>query len=149
MQVEHPRTVLLALKPRFANAILDGSKTVELRRQRVGLTPGTVLLIYASSPVMAILGTARVRKIERERPEDIWSQYAAHVGLHRDEYDAYLKGVEFASAITLEQPSILDKPITLKELRGEQSFHPPQSYCFINPEAPGVLGALTAELSAR
>jgi predicted transcriptional regulator len=144
-----PRTALLALKPRFANAILDGTKTVELRRQRVGLLPDTVLLIYASSPVMAILGTARVHKVDRGSREDIWSQHSADVGLRRDEYDAYLTGVEFVSAITVRRPCLLDRPVTLKELRGEREFHPPQSYCFVDPDAPGVLGALTAELGAR
>lgn len=148
MQTEQPRTALLALKPRFANAILTGSKTVELRRQRVGLSAGAVLLIYASSPVMAIVGTVCVIKVERDKPEGIWSKHAAHLGLRRDEFDAYLKGAELATAITLAQPCLMDRPITLKELRGEQSFHPPQSYCFVDPESPGVLGTL-AGLGAR
>jgi predicted transcriptional regulator len=96
---------------------------------------------------MAILGTARVRHVERGGPEQIWSRHATQVGLHKDEYDAYLEGADSVSAITLEQPSFLDQPITLRQLRGEQPFHPPQSYCFVSSSSPGVLGELTSTLA--
>ena len=39
------RAMLLSVHPRFANAILAGSKTVEVRRQRVAAPPGTPVLI--------------------------------------------------------------------------------------------------------
>jgi predicted transcriptional regulator len=148
MQAEQPsQTILLALKPRFAEAILSGTKTVELRRQRVALKPGAAVLIYASSPVMAILGTARVQNVERGSTEEIWLRYAARVGLAKTEYDAYMADVESVSAISLEEPSFLDRPITLRQLRGEQPFHPPQSYCFVSSSSPGILGAITSQLT--
>ncbi|WP_237302536.1 ASCH domain-containing protein [Streptomyces sp. S063] len=48
------RALLLSLHPRFATAILNGEKTVELRRQRVAVPPGTPVIIYATSPTMAL-----------------------------------------------------------------------------------------------
>ena len=57
------RTLLLCLRPRFAEAILSGAKTVELRRRPINTQPGTPILLYASSPTMAIVGTARLREI--------------------------------------------------------------------------------------
>ncbi|MFB9832833.1 ASCH domain-containing protein [Actinoallomurus acaciae] len=148
MGTERPRqAILLSLKPRFAQAILRGIKTVELRRQRVALAPGAAVLIYASSPVMAIIGTARVRNVERDDPQKIWTRHAASVALTRAEYDAYLRGADSVSAITLEDPAFLDEPVTLQQLRGEQPFHPPQSYCFVSPSSPGTLGALSSKLA--
>ena len=139
--------LLLSLKPGFAEAILRGVKTVELRRQRVALAPGAAVLIYASSPVMAIIGTARVRDVERADPQQIWARHSASVALTREEYDAYLRGVDFVSAITLEMPALLDSPVTLQQLRGEQPFHPPQSYCFVSPSSPGTIGVLSSKLA--
>jgi predicted transcriptional regulator len=52
------RTLLLSLRPRFADAILAGAKTVELRRRPINARPGTAILLYASRPMMAIVGTA-------------------------------------------------------------------------------------------
>ncbi|WP_371949170.1 ASCH domain-containing protein [Actinomadura monticuli] len=144
VQTITPRTALLALKPRFAEAILGGSKTVELRRQRVGLPTGTILLIYASSPVMAILGTVRVVKVDHATPAEIWSAHRRALGLSRTEFDSYLEGTATASAISLEHPNALDQPISLSELRGTSSFHPPQSYCFVSPRSPEALRVLAA-----
>jgi predicted transcriptional regulator len=142
------QAILLSLKPRFAEAILYGVKTVELRRQRVALAPGAAVLIYASSPVMAIVGTARVHNVERDSPQQIWERHAVSVALTKEEYNTYLRGVDSVSAITLENPSFLDRPVTLEQLRGEQPFHPPQSYYFISPTSPGTLGALSSKLVA-
>ena len=52
------RTLLLSLRPRFAQAILSGAKTVEVRRRPVNAPPQTPIILYASSPTMAIVGTA-------------------------------------------------------------------------------------------
>lgn len=141
------QAILLSLKPRFADAILSGTKTVELRRQRVALAPGAAVLIYASSPVMAIIGTARVRSVERDEQQRIWLRHSSSIALTRAEYDNYLEGVDSVSAITLELPKRLDRPVTLQQLRGEHPFHPPQSYCFVSPSAPGTLGALSSRLT--
>lgn len=148
MGAERPRqAVLLSLKPRFAEAILRGVKTVELRRQRVALAPGAAVLVYASSPVMAIIGTARVRAVEHDDPQQIWTRHSTSVALTREEFDDYLRGAGSVSAITLEKPAFLDSPVTLQQLRGEQPFHPPQSYCFVSPSSPGALGVLSSRLA--
>ena len=38
------RTLLLSLRPRFADAILSGAKTVELRRRPINADPGTPII---------------------------------------------------------------------------------------------------------
>jgi hypothetical protein len=48
------RTLLLSLRPQFADAILSGTKTVELRRRPINAQSGTPILLYASRPTMAI-----------------------------------------------------------------------------------------------
>lgn len=62
-QVSHQRTLLLSLRPRYATAILTGDKTTELRRRPVNALPGTPIILYASSPIMAVVGTARLADV--------------------------------------------------------------------------------------
>jgi len=83
--------LVLSLKPRFAEAILDGSKTVELRRTRLLAPPGTCLVLYASSPVMAVVGTATLAAIDTASPTAIWRRHNSRVGLGRAEYDTYFR----------------------------------------------------------
>ena len=49
--LDQDRMVVLSLRPRFAEAILAGVKTVELRRTVPKIVIPTRALLYASSPV--------------------------------------------------------------------------------------------------
>jgi predicted transcriptional regulator len=52
------------IRPPHASKILDGQKTVELRRKFPELTTkGTIALIYSSSPVRVIVGYARIKRV--------------------------------------------------------------------------------------
>ena len=57
------RTLLLSLRPRFADAILTGAKTIEVRRRPVNASAGTPISLYASSPLRAyfVFGTRIAR----------------------------------------------------------------------------------------
>src|SRR3954452_1110919 len=98
------RSLLLSLRPRFAQAILDGVKTVELRRTRVSAPPGTLLVLYASSPVMAVVGVATLIDRETDSSEVIWRTFGPRLGLSRVEFVDYLAGVENATALSVADP---------------------------------------------
>lgn len=149
------RALLLSLHPRFATAILTGEKTVELRRQRVAVPPGTPVIIYATSPVMALTGTARLTSVETAAPGQIWHRHRTTCGVSKAEYTAYMDGAATASALLLESARPLSNPVPLDHLRTTGAFHPPQSYRYLTHqllrqlvaghEAAGeLLGWLTA-----
>ena len=77
---DHERALVLSLRPRFADSILDGRKSVELRRQRVSPSLGTPVLLYASAPVMAVVGTARVAEVHVDEPDCMWHQFIWTLG---------------------------------------------------------------------
>lgn len=52
--------LLISIRPVYANKIFDGSKTVELRRVRPRLETGSVVLVYVSNPVQALMGMFQV-----------------------------------------------------------------------------------------
>ncbi len=141
-----PRTLLLSVHPRFARAILDGRKTVELRRQRVGATDGAVVILYATSPVMAVLGTTRLDSVESASPHEIWQRHGPNTSLTRQECLEYLDGCEIASALTLSDATALSAPVLLRALRATSPFQPPQSYRYVGLGDPLPLRELSPEL---
>ncbi|MFC8082367.1 ASCH domain-containing protein [Streptomyces sp. NPDC057340] len=75
--------MLLSVHPRFATAILAGSKTVEVRRQRVAAPAGTPVLLYATAPTMALVGMARIASVRVGSPKEVWSAHRTQTGITR------------------------------------------------------------------
>jgi predicted transcriptional regulator len=136
---DHERALVLSLRPRFADSILDGSKSVELRRQRVTTSPGTPVILYASAPVMAVVGTARVAGVHIDEPDCVWQQFHMDLGLKREEFEQYIAGAAHASALLLTDIDRLRTPVSLTHLRRAQPFNPPQSYRYLTCDALGQL----------
>lgn len=134
--------VLLSVRPRFAASLLDGSKTVEIRRGRAHLQPGATCLLYSSSPERALVGTVRVASTHVALPSVIWAQWGPATGLDRAEFDAYLSESNEATAIVVEGAQRFKTAIPLEELRDrQQGFVTPQSYRFVaEQERQSLLG---------
>ncbi|MGG7572906.1 ASCH domain-containing protein [Streptomyces sirii] len=129
------RPMLLSVHPRFATAILAGSKTVEVRRQRVAAPPGTTVVLYATAPTMALVGLARIAAVKVGSPRDVWRAHRSQTGISRREFDEYMSGATQASGLTLEDPQPFEEPVPLSALRAAGTFHPPQSYRYLKGEA--------------
>lgn len=138
--------ILLSLRPRFARAILEGTKTVEVRRRPIRAPGGTLLVLYASSPTMAILGTAELATGDVAEPDVAWKEHEHNLGLSREEFDAYLKGSDVAHLIHVRKPRPFSEPIPLSHLRASASaFNPPQSFRYVTAHDPlPVRTAVTA-----
>jgi predicted transcriptional regulator len=136
------RPLLMSLRPRFAQAVLDGSKTVELRRTRVSAPPGTIIIIYASAPVMSVVGIAQLDAVDTDTPARLWRCYRKQLGLSRAEFDEYLIGTDTASCLTITSPQTLSTPYALSWLRDYTHFQPPQSYRYLAQHDPEPLHTL-------
>ena len=127
------RALLLSLRPRYARLLLDGTKTVELRRVRPAAQDGMLVLLYASSPTRTLVGTARVVEVEAASLEAVWRHHGPDAAITREEFDAYFVGVETAVAITLASIQPLQRPRPLKDLRDRVAgFRPPQSFRYLD-----------------
>lgn len=148
MTIAGSRALLLSVRPRFAAAMIDGSKSVELRRQRVDVAPGTQVVLYSSAPVMAVTATGQIQEVDVDTPERLWKRHERHLGLTPGEFEEYLVGVSRASALLLRDIVALAEPISLTSLRTAGRFHPPQSYRFLaegDPEHVRRLVGLVGE----
>lgn len=141
------RALFLSLKPRYADLILDGEKTVELRRIRPRAETGTLVVVYACTPVRAVLGTCIVEGIRTTTPTEIWDLHGPWTCVGRQEFDAYFRGRSVASAITVGQALRLASPVSLDHLRRDlDRFTPPQSFRYLT--AAEVRSFLPAASSA-
>lgn len=136
MSVDQP-VLFVSIKPRFAEKILSGEKSVELRRVRpAAAKAGTLVVLYASSPVCQVVGTGRVKAIDTASPTAIWERHRDTLGLPRSEYRAYFAGVSRAVAILLEDVCTLSSTVTLTSLRARlDGFEPPQSFRYLDAQA--------------
>jgi len=126
------RTLLVSVKPVYAELILAGIKTVELRRVRPHVDVGADVLLYASSPAMAMVGTARVASVDVRDIDAIWTSYGPSTGIDRATYDEYYAGNDQAVAIALTNVRRLRRRVPLAELRQRIiGFNPPQSFRYL------------------
>lgn len=128
---EDERALLLSLRPRFAEAILDGNKTVEVRRRPLNASPGSLVFLYASAPTMAVVGAATLVEVRRGGHGELWRKYGQEMGLDQGEYETYLDGTHLAYALKLSTPSRFSEGISLERLRAEVEFRPPQSFRYL------------------
>lgn len=147
------KSLFLSLRPTYAELIVSGTKTIELRRIRPRAIPGTLVIVYSSSPAKQIIGTCTVSEIGIASPEEIWSLHGARIGLDWPAVSTYFHGKTVGVAISVTNPVRLANPIPLTIVRkylGDSV--PPQSFRYIPSDQADALirlGSLThnAELS--
>ncbi|MEO5663105.1 MAG: ASCH domain-containing protein [Nocardioides sp.] len=127
----------MSIQPRFANAILAGTKTVELRRKPPRDQPD-VVIIYGSGAAKAVLGVAQLKEIHTSSPEDIWKRFGDTAGVSRAEFNVYFEGSETASALELTNARRSGADVPLSALR-EFGLEPPQSWRYVERQTANRL----------
>jgi len=139
----HIHSLLISVHPKYVKKIFAGEKTVELRKVRPKISNGDVVLVYASSPTMALVGGFEVDKVIEANPADLWSKVRKSAGLTKDEFSDYYNGSSHAYGIFIKEPWCFETPLALKILRKRLAgFHPPQSYRYISTQEAQLLGIL-------
>jgi predicted transcriptional regulator len=127
------RVMVLSIHPRHVEKILEGTKSVELRRTRPLVAPGQPVAIYATLPSGALVATCRISEVQVGNPASIWRSVGSATGLARAEFDDYFEGADTAVALHLEAVTALVGRITLEQLRAHgRGFHPPQTWHFFD-----------------
>ena len=142
------RDVVFSIKPQYSQPILEGLKTVELRRRFPTDVPvGTIALIYSTSPTRALTGIAEIAGVVKKSPSEIWTTFKKEACITREDFDVYFAGVESACAIKLRRARPLRRPLQLAELRERFNFEPPQSFLFAKPQLRQALSYECSEVS--
>ena len=120
-------TMLLSIKPKYANVILQGEKEYEFRKKRCrdGVTK---IVFYSSSPQKQVVGEAEIEEIIEGSPTKIWEIAKHAAGITRKAFYDYFRGRHTAVAYKLKNVVVYEEP---KELSDYRISHAPQSYVYL------------------
>jgi predicted transcriptional regulator len=122
-------TVLLSVKPRFANAILDGTKQFEFRRTLFRDRSVQTVILYASRPVSQVVGEFKIAEIMTMDLVDLWTATQHGSGIDKSYFDEYFQGRETGHAIRVKVPRRYHQPLDLE--RDLHIAQPPQSFRYV------------------
>jgi predicted transcriptional regulator len=139
--------ILLSVKPKFANLIIDGSKLVELRRTVPAQTVGTIA-IYSSSPVQMIVALASVKQTIEASPSKLWEISKDNGGgLTKAGLLAYFDSKKTGFALMLENVRVFKKPVSPTKIF--KSFNAPQSFKYLTEKELLKLKTLLVQRSVK
>jgi predicted transcriptional regulator len=107
---------------------MDGEKRVEFRKVLFKRTVSHVI-VYATSPVMKVIGAFEVSQVEAAPPAELWRKYRQVGGIERDEFFAYFSGRTSGIALHVGVVLPLKNPLRLDQLAPD--LVPPQSFVYL------------------
>ena len=128
--------VLLSIKPKYVNEIVNGNKRYEFRKS-VFRKRGDVdkVYIYATSPIKRIIGAFTIKSTIEEHPEELWGKCKEFSGISEAEFFDYFKDKDMGYAIEIGMLELFD-PIDPKD--HVPGFSPPQSFCYTDEQWESV-----------
>ena len=130
-------SLVLSVRPRYASAILNGQKSVEIRRQFSTKWQGSKALIYATAPASRLVGECLIDEVVTGSPMDIWKRYQDRIGCVRSEYEEYSSHRTLVSALLLKDVRQFREPLQrsrMEHILGA-ALKPPQSFASLTEES--------------
>lgn len=121
---------LMSIRPEFAERLLSGEKRVEFRR-RPAARNLTHILIYATSPVRAVVGVAEIERLEQGTPERLWREFRSVGGIGRSDFFEYFADTERGCAYVVRRIWPCTSPIPLG--RKGLPATAPQAFQYLQP----------------
>lgn len=123
--------IVISIKPKWVKEILSGKKDIELRKSfSKELQTNFTAVIYASSPVSAIIGTLKIKSVEVGEVESLWSSLGVRTGATKLEFFDYFNHKKFGVALSISEPKSSEH-ISLCDLRKNCNFFPPVSWRYL------------------
>ncbi|ABS56811.1 conserved hypothetical protein [Methanoregula boonei 6A8] len=127
--------VLLSIKPKYVQAILEGTKHYEFRKKIFNDSNSKTVYIYSSSPMKKIVACFHPGKIVQGSPDFLWEQFREFSGLSESEFFNYFSGKETGYAIPIDELETFEEPIN--PYNTFERFVPPQSFCYV--DSPSIV----------
>ena len=93
--------VLLSIKPKFAEAIVDGRKIFEFCKNKFSKKDMNCIYIYATSPIKRIIGLFKINNIIEDSPSALWDGLKEQAGVSEDEFFDYFRNKEMGFALEI------------------------------------------------
>lgn len=119
---------ILSIKPVYAEAILDGVKTVEFRK-KVFKKNVERIYIYSSSPTKMIVGYFTFSDIVEDTPENLWKTFYKVGGIEKADFFDYYKEAEKGFGIVIKE--VVKFKNEIDPIEFIENFTAPQSYIYL------------------
>jgi predicted transcriptional regulator len=125
-----PTSVLLPIKPEYAERIFNGSKQFEFRR-RIFRNPSVQkVVVYVTAPVSRVVGEFEIEGILELEIERLWEETKEESGIPQDRFETYFCGRQIGYAIKIGRTRTYKTPL---ELRASFNLkRAPQSFVYVN-----------------
>jgi type I restriction enzyme S subunit len=117
--------VILSIKPKFADAIFNGVKKVEFRKNRFKKDVDKIF-IYSSTPVKKITGYFTIDRIVENSPGKLWEQFGTVGFINEDDFFKYFEDKETGFSICIKSTQRFSETIDPYQII--RDFVPPQSF---------------------
>lgn len=119
--------VILSIKPYYAEKILQGEKTYELRKTIFKVPNIKTVIIYASSPISKIIGEFEIDTILHEDITVLWKKTKEFAAVDKSFFDEYFAHKEKGYAIKIKNFRRYSKTFNIMEKYGVTA---PQSFSY-------------------
>ncbi len=126
------RDLLLSIHFEYAIKIVNGLKTIELRRKfpLFKEEDEKKIFVYACSPISQIIGECELKEVKKFSLKRLWNETKDSAMIDQYSFKKYFKNCIFGFALYLNNPVKYDQFIGLKQIFG-QNNSPPQSYRYM------------------
>lgn len=122
----------MSIRPEYVEAIISGEKTVEFRKQRLAPDVETVI-IYATSPVKAIVGEFAIISQISKSPAGLWQEFRLVSGIDRRRFFEYFRGRSSGVGIVIGNVTAYTAQKRLEDV--VPGSRPPQSFRYLEDSA--------------
>ncbi|WP_158829333.1 ASCH domain-containing protein [Mucilaginibacter lacusdianchii] len=127
------KLILISVKEKYVQQMLEGKKTIELRKAKPKAAQGDTIIIYTTQPRKAITAIALVENIIVTTPSEMWAKHAWQLGVTREEFDQYYHNHQRAIGIRMTAITPLNAEILLSAIKLiHPNFAPPQTFKYLN-----------------
>ncbi len=137
LQMANEQTLLMSLRPEFVEPILQGRKTVELRRKFSKKYEGAMIIFYITRPVQQFMFTATITQVDHRQKKCLWNVYQQKCGISQVAFEQYFSGVDHGYAIKLSNVKDVPNQLLLERAKNiYPQLRPPQSFQSLEPKSP-------------
>lgn len=113
--VEQTSIIMISTTPKYANLILDDESKNVFFYKVTPVNKVKRVLIYATSPIKAVVGEFDLEKIDICATSTAWNKYRSQSSMNKKEYDSYYEGKKEAHALISRESFRYSKPKKLEQ----------------------------------
>jgi len=137
IQMQREQILLMSIKPEFAELMLHGRKTVEIRRKFSKKYEGATIVFYITDPMQQFMFTATIARVDHDQKKNLWNTYKQECGISQAVFDEYFSGIDFGYAIHMSNLKPLQNQLILEHAKKVYpQLRPPQSFQRLEPKSP-------------